>query len=108
MRRTYPKSKRDELIRAVTTRGEPVAAAAGRLGVVTSTAYNWVRASGRGSETLRRRLGEDRPAFARLVAAGTADAALVVRVGGTEIEVRRGFDAELLQAVVAALHGGAA
>jgi len=31
-----------------------------------------------------------------------------VRVGSAEVEVRRGFDADLLRAVVQALEGGAA
>jgi hypothetical protein len=42
-----------------------------------------------------------------LVTAGPSSEALVVRVGVAEIEVRAGFDAGLLRAVVAALDGGA-
>jgi hypothetical protein len=43
------------------------------------------------------------PTFVRLVPSAAADATITVRVGKAEIQVRRGFDGELLQAVVASL-----
>lgn len=109
MRRTYTRAERGELIRAVTS-GDSVPAAAARLGVGVATAYDWVRqAKGRGTTAARKRASKDdrqRPAFVRLVAASTGEAPLVVRVGAAEIDVRPGFDGELLRAVVAALGGG--
>jgi hypothetical protein len=42
-------------------------------------------------------------AFARLVPANAHAVALTVRVGAAAVEVRAGFDAALLRAVVAAL-----
>lgn len=110
MRKSYTRAERGELIAAVTMRGEPVAAAAARLGVGVATAYDWVRAAkgrGRGSPKRRRDGGDQgpQPTFARLVPAG-AGTPLVVRAGGAKIEVRAGFDGALLRAVVAALHGG--
>ena len=112
MRRTYTRAERDELIRAVRVRGQPVPEAAARLGVAAATAYNWLRrANGRGTRSTgmpAKASNLQRPAFARLVPASTGEASLVLRVGGAEIEVRRGFDGELLRAVVTALSGGSA
>ena len=101
MRKTYERNKHEELIRAVARRREPVRSAAARLGVSMSTAYRWVRATGgadaaRGATTAA-------AAFMELVPASARTAVLVVRVRAVEIEVRAGFDAPLLQAVVAAL-----
>ena len=76
--------------------------AAARLGVTSSSAYNWVAES----RKLRRRSTAQRvagPTFVRLVSGAAADATITVRVGAAEIQVRRGFDGELLQAVVASL-----
>ncbi len=109
MRRTYTRAERDELIRAVTS-GDPVRAAAARLGVGVATAYDWVRHARASESTSARKSSSKgalrRPAFVRLVAASGGEVPLVVRVGGAEIEVRPGFDGALLQAVVAALGGG--
>jgi len=80
--------------------------AAARLGVTTSAAYNWTA----GRRKLRTRsAGRRMPAqtFVRLVPSAAADPSIVVRVGGAEVHVRRGFDGELLQAVVAILAEGA-
>lgn len=76
-------------------------AAAARLRVAPSTAYYWMKARARTG-------GERAPAFARLVPSSEVGMALAVRVGGAEIQVRDGFDAELLRAVVEALGNGAA
>lgn len=47
------------------------------------------------------------PTFVRVVPSSTVATALAVRVGAAEIQVRRGFDPELLRAVVAAIGGQA-
>lgn len=82
------------MVEAVRKSGEPVGAAAERLGVTASTAYLWMKAA------------RATPQFARLVpeSRGTR-ASLVVRVRGAAIRVEAGFDAELLRSVVAALSG---
>ena len=82
------------MIEAVRTSGEPVVAAAERLGVTASTAYLWMKAARATAE----------PQFVRLVPRSPVKpAAVVVRVGGVGIRVEAGFDAELLRAVVSAL-----
>jgi len=48
------------------------------------------------------------PTFVRLVRAGDLATTVAVRIGGAEIQVRHGFDSDLLRAVVQALQGGAA
>jgi len=94
MHKTFEQADRAEFVAAVRA-GEAVPTAAKRFGIGTSTAYKW----------LRRASGVEKPpTFLELVASGGADR-LVVRVGGAEIEVRAGFDAGLLAAVVAALGG---
>jgi transposase-like protein len=112
MRRNYTRAERDELIRGVTRRREPVPAAAAKLGVSVSTAYGWVRAArARLSETSTERpLGRtpEMPTFVQLVPAAARDASFVLRVGEVEIEVRAGFDAALLRSIIEVLQGGEA
>jgi transposase-like protein len=96
MRRRYTDDERRELVELVKSGRATTREAAARLGVTASTAYWW----------MKRAHGE--PTFVRLVRASEAEAAIAVRVGRAEIEVRRGFDVELLRAVVEALGGGAA
>jgi transposase-like protein len=98
MRKIYKRSEQAELVAAV-QRGEPVPSAARRLGVTTSTAYAWMRRS--------KVSDSPPPTFLELVTSGASGEALVVRIGGAVIEVRAGFDAGLLRAIVAALDGGA-
>ena len=99
MRRRYTARQREQLIEAVRTSGEPVAAAAERLGVTASTAYFWMKAA-RATRP---------PQFARLVPeSGPVPASLVLRVRGVAIRVKAGFDADLLRAVVSALSARAA
>ena len=86
--------ERSELIRAVTKRGEAVTVVAARLGIPLSTAYRWVRLATATTAT---------PMFVEVVPERAARATIVVRVGGVEIEVRAGFDAQLLREVTAAL-----
>lgn len=108
MRRRYTREERDELIRAVTRRREPVAAAAARLGTSVSTAFRWLRAAAAADDAPR---AAKAPTFVELVPASVnvraREARLTVRVGCAEIEVAAGFDAALLRAVVAALAGDA-
>jgi len=49
-----------------------------------------------------------RPTFVRLVATDDVATTVAIRIGSAEIEVRRGFDADLLRAVVHALQGDGA
>jgi transposase len=110
MRKHYTEAQRAALV-AVVARGEasPRVAAA-RLGVSESTAYYWLKRSRRESVALvvaKRPRPIAAPAFARLVPATKEGAAIAVRVGDATIAVARGFDPELLRAVVAALAGGA-
>lgn len=106
----YTADQRSRLIDLARS-GTTIAAAAAELGVTASTAYQWVRAarpaasrgmqeSGRGSPR------PARPQFARLVPSDARGATVVVRVAGAAIEVRPGFDAELLRQVIAVLGGG--
>ena len=102
MRRRYTKEQRTELVDLVAGSDVTVPEAAAKLGVTSSAAYNWVAESRkqRGRNALRRVTG---PTFVRLVPSAATDATITVRVGEAEIQVRRGFDGELLQAVVASL-----
>jgi transposase-like protein len=86
---------RGELIRAV-ARGETVAAAALRLGVAVSTAYQWNRSAARPAPT---------PTLVEVVPEHATSSVIHVRIGAAEIEVRAGFDARLLREVVDALGG---
>lgn len=104
MRKHYTPSQRTELIRSVRIQHAPVRAAASRLGVTESTAYRWLR-----HETARPTPAAPRPpTFVRLVPAAATEARLQLRIGEVEVDVRPGFDAALLRAVVAALTEGAA
>lgn len=96
MTKVYEQRDRDELVAAVKG-GEPVPVAAKRFGVTPATAYVWIRRAREAAERA------DQPRFLELVT--REDVGLIVRVGFAEIEVRAGFDVELLRAVVAALRG---
>ncbi len=106
MRRRYTREQRSRLLQLLTGEGVTVPEAAAKLGVTTSAAYNWVAEARRlGKPEGARRMAA--PTFVRLVPSGTADSVIVVRVGDAEVHVHRGFDGELLQAVVATLVDGA-
>ena len=115
MRRHYTSKQRSDVVGLVTTGRATVSEAAARMGVTPSTAYYWVKREG---ALVRTRPGRPSPAskarglaeptFVRLVASSEAPAAITVRVGDAEIQVRRDFDRDLLRAVVEALGGGAA
>jgi len=103
MRRKYTREQRTQLVELVASGNATVVEAATRLGVGESTAYNWVAESRKPLEpsTAGRATA---PTFVRLVPSDdAADATIAVRVGAAEIQVRRGFDGELLRAVVATL-----
>lgn len=117
MRRHYTSEQRSDLIDLVRTGRATVSAAAKGLGVTAPTAYYWMKQAGAGPPGRRsaERRGLSRramppvsPTFVRLVRAGDLASTIAVRVGGAEVEVRRGFDADLLREVVEALRGGAA
>jgi transposase-like protein len=114
MRRRYTGEQRSELIEQVSTGGTTVAAAAARLGVAPSTAYLWLRKAVRATRGRRSRRPVPEaqalavPRFVRVVPSGATETEISVRVGAAEIQVRRGFDAELLRGVVEALREGAA
>jgi len=85
-----------------------VAEAASRLGVTLSTAYKWMRDAASGASRSRRRStgSPAAPTFVQVLRSrDAAAAAIAVRIAGAEIEIRHGFDAELLREVVEALQG---
>ena len=112
MRRHYTEEQRLELVDLVRS-GRATVAVAAELGVTPSTAYNWVRRAGRGTEKRPRRSvaikarlpGE--PTFVGVVPRAEVGPTIAVQVGVAEIKVGRDFDGELLRAVVEALGGGA-
>ena len=118
MRRQYTQEQRSELVDLVAAGGVTIREAATRLGVGASTASYWVRKAAKtatGTAGPRRRpslaakaLTAPPPTFLQLVHAGDTSSIITIRIGNAAIEVRRGFDAELLRAVAVALSGGAA
>lgn len=92
---------RSELIRAVKKRGDTVRAAAARLGVPVSTAYQWMRVAAAESSPT------PGPKFVEVVAERAGLSTILVRIGVAEIEVHAGFDARLLREVAEALGGEA-
>lgn len=107
MPRHYTDKQRTELVELVRSGRAAIAVAAAGLGVTASTAYGWMKRAGVEMPRRRKPQPGSAPTFVRLVRAGDLDA-ITVRIGGAEIQVRRGFDAELLGAVVQALREGAA
>ena len=107
MRKRYTEEERSALVDLVTDRGATVSEAAARLGVRASTAYLWVRkaAEASGRRPGRRGRAAGPPTFVQVVRAAELAAMMAVRVGSAEVQVRRGFDAALLRAVVEALRG---
>jgi len=102
MRRRYSREQRTQLIELVTSGKATVFEAATRLGVGESAAYNWM------AESRKQRVPRTAaPTFVRLVpSVYAAEATIAVRVGDAEIQVRRGFDGDLLRAVVTTLSEG--
>lgn len=117
MRKHYTTAQRAELTSLVASGQVTPRTAAARMGVPESTAYYWLRAgsrraaavalasrSTRSGASARRPVPSLRaPTFARLVRAVDGASLLTLRVGEFTLEVRPGFDAALLRAVIAAL-----
>ena len=107
MRRQYTAEQRREFIDLVTA-GATISEAATRVGVPPSTAYYWARkaaAQPRPRKATRALVPAKRPSaspppFVQLIRASDTGAVIKVRIGRTVIQVRRGFDAELLRAVI--------
>ena len=99
MTKVFGEQDRAALVRAV-KQGESVPSAARRFGIARSTVYTWIRRAGSAESE-----AAPAPRFLELAAESAPEVGLVVRVGTAEIEVRPGFDGELLRAVVAALGG---
>jgi transposase-like protein len=111
MRKHYTSKQRSELVELVTTGQTTMSEAAARLGVTPSTAYYWMkrrRSAGATPSHAAKARQPTGPTFVRLVSSSEVQAAIAVRVGGAEIQIRRDFDGGLLRAVVEALRGGAA
>ena len=114
MRKRYTGKQRSALVDLVTGGRATVREAAGRLGVTASTGYYWMKQAAAGAEPRRggARRSSSRegrqlvPAtFVRVVRAGDLAATITVRIGRARVQVRRGFDADLLRSVVRALEG---
>lgn len=107
MRKRYGDEERAALLTEVSEGRATVAEAADRFGVTRSTAYLWARQARERRAATRRRSKSSPIAatFVELVTRAPATQGLMLSVGGAQIDVRAGFDAELLRAVVAALRG---
>jgi transposase-like protein len=110
MRRQYTDEQRAKLVELVTGGHTTVREAAARLGVAPATGYYWLKHRRVGRRGVHVRRGGQGAAdqgaattFVRLVPSVAVDPMIAVRVGGTEVEVRQGFDGALLRAVVEAL-----
>lgn len=113
MKKHYTECQRAALVELVTTGQATPRAAAAQLEVTESTAYYWlkcarkrpalalVRPVARAGTAIRSRTAA--PSFARLVRATGGPSGITLRVAGTEIEVRVGFDPALLRDVISAL-----
>ena len=93
----------------VTTRRATIAKAAGRLGIPLSTAYNWARKAAKQPQKPPKATQARKPAklpsadpstFVQLIRAKDTGSVIEVRLGHTRIQVRPGFDAQLLRAVI--------
>ena len=94
MKQRYRARERERLVEAVLRTGTPIKEAAEQLGVKVATAYYWVKKARQ----------KKRPQFALVVRSRQETGpALRVEVSGAVLHLERGFDAELLQDVVAAL-----
>lgn len=98
MTKVFGEQDRAELVAAV-KRGESVPSAARRFGIARSTVYTWIRRAGAAASVA------PQPRFLELAPERGPEVGLIVRVGGAEIEVGTGFDADLLRSIVAALGG---
>jgi transposase-like protein len=92
MRKQYTAEQREKLIAEVRA-GETVSVVAKRMGVISSSAYLWMKAAAAPTSSA--------PMFARVVPARVSS--LRLQVGCVAVVVEAGFDEELLRQVVAAL-----
>ena len=107
MRKRYTDEQRSSLVDLVTEGRATVAEAGRQVGVTASTAYQWLKRTGEAPRRQRKRAA-GLPTFVQVVRAAELEATIAVRVGSAEVQVRRGFDAVLLRAVVEALRGDGA
>jgi transposase-like protein len=99
MKQRYRAKERERLVEAVLKTDAPIKEVAEQLGVKVATAYYWVKKARQ----------KKRPQFAMLVPSRREKGpGLRVKVGGAVLHLERGFDAELLHDVVAALSKGSA
>jgi transposase-like protein len=94
MKQRYRAKERERLVEAVLKTGAPIKEVAERLGVKVATAYFWVK----------RARQKKQPQFALVLPSRQENGSVLrVEVGGAFLHLERGFDAELLRDVVAAL-----
>jgi len=112
MRRQYTAEQRREFIDLVTAGRATISEAAARLGVPPSTAYYWARRAAtppRPTRKATRTLASAKPpsasppAFVQLIRASDTASIIEVRIGRMVIQLRPGFDAELLRAIIEVL-----
>ena len=104
MRRKFNESDKQRYLTELKESGETPWRFGRRVGISPGTLYRW----------MQQRPSQPTPRFARLVRERRAAPAqmastsrVAVRVGEATVEVERGFDAELLRAVIDALGNGA-
>ena len=97
MRRRYTAEDRARLLAEVRS-GSSVKAVAERHSLSPSLLYRWMQSPSKVSKGRQ-------PVFARLAVSRVIESAVLVQVGRAAIRVEKGFDAELLREVVAALDG---
>jgi transposase-like protein len=109
MRRQYTAEQRREFIDLVTTGRATILEAAARLGMPPATAYYWARKAAaqppKSRKTTRALVSAKPPSaspptFVQLIRAEDTASVIEVRIGRTSIQLRPGFDAELLRAVI--------
>jgi transposase-like protein len=109
MRRRYTTEKRRELIDLVTAGRATIPEAAARLGVPVSTAYYWARRAAAQAPPPRKATralvvakppSVSPPRFVQLIRDDHTRSVVEVRIGRTRIQIRPGFDAELVRAVI--------
>ena len=103
MRKHYTERQKSDFVALATSGRATISEAAAQLEVRPSTAYYWMRARASTSK-----LSIATPTFARVVPSGDSDAGIILRISSVEIQVRHGFDPELLKDVVEALRRGVA
>ena len=97
------------MIDLVTTGRRSISEAAAQLGIPPSTASYWARKAAKESQKPPKAAQARKPAkppsadpspFVQLIRAKDTGSVIEVRLGHTRIQVRPGFDAQLLRAVI--------